>query len=145
MNYTNSTFSELITKISNARFWDLPKMLAEALRKIQQPKYKVYTALLSQSGTDAPIATVLENSLGGDVIWSYVGIGIYRATLPNGFSLNKTGIIVGSNINISEVDSATLNSNDLSASSFLLNTYDLNTQAFNGVLSNTLIEVRVYN
>ena len=26
--------------------------------------YKVYTALLSQSGTDAPVATVLENTLG---------------------------------------------------------------------------------
>lgn len=27
---------------------------------------KVYQALLTQSGTDAPVATVLENSLGGD-------------------------------------------------------------------------------
>lgn len=30
--------------------------------------YKVYTALLTQTGTDAPVATVLENTLGGTPI-----------------------------------------------------------------------------
>ena len=34
--------------------------------------YLVYTALLTQSGTDAPVATVLENTLGGTVTWSYI-------------------------------------------------------------------------
>lgn len=33
--------------------------------------YKVYSALLTQTGTDAPVATVLENSLGGEVTYEY--------------------------------------------------------------------------
>ena len=52
--------------------------------------YKVYTALLTQSGTDAPVATVLENTLGGTVVWSRLGIGSFRATLVGAFTLNKT-------------------------------------------------------
>lgn len=52
--------------------------------------YKVYTALLTQSGTDAPVATVLENTLGGTVVWSYDDAGQYRATLTSAFTENKT-------------------------------------------------------
>lgn len=39
--------------------------------------YKVYTALLTQSGTDAPVATVLDNTLGSDVIFTRSSIGTY--------------------------------------------------------------------
>lgn len=52
--------------------------------------YKVYTALLTQSGTDAPVATVLENTLGGDVVWSYENVGVYNGTLVGAFTENKT-------------------------------------------------------
>lgn len=52
--------------------------------------YKVYTALLSQSGTNAPVATVLENTLGGTVVWSYSGTGSYQATLTGAFTSQKT-------------------------------------------------------
>lgn len=52
--------------------------------------YLVYTALLSQSGTDAPVATVLENTLGGTVVWSYDDVGSYIATLAGVFAANKT-------------------------------------------------------
>jgi len=39
--------------------------------------YQVYTALLTQTGTDAPIPTVLENTLGVTPAWIRVGVGIY--------------------------------------------------------------------
>jgi hypothetical protein len=52
--------------------------------------YKVYTALLSQTGTNAPVATVLENTLGGTVVWSRVDTGMYLATLTGAFTGNKT-------------------------------------------------------
>jgi len=45
---------------------------------------KVYRALLTQSGTDAPNATVLENSV-GPAIWTRVGSGDYRLTLAGAF------------------------------------------------------------
>lgn len=52
--------------------------------------YKVYTALLTQSGTDAPVATVLQNTLGGTVVWTRDDVGIYTATLALAFTTNKT-------------------------------------------------------
>lgn len=51
---------------------------------------KVYKALLTQAGTDAPVATVLENTLGGEVVWTRNDVGDYRGTLANAFPNNKT-------------------------------------------------------
>ncbi len=45
----------------------------------------VYRALLAQTGTAAPVATVLENSLGHDVSWSRAGSGLYFGTVGGGF------------------------------------------------------------
>jgi hypothetical protein len=51
--------------------------------------YLVYTALLTQSGTDAPVATVLENTLGGAVALNYDGVGGYYAA-SSAFTEGKT-------------------------------------------------------
>lgn len=56
---------------------------------------KVYRALLTQSGTDAPVATVLENTLGGTVVWTYSNSGIYTATLAGAFRAGKTVCLTG--------------------------------------------------
>lgn len=47
---------------------------------------KVYVALLTQTGTDAPVATVLQNTLGGTVVWSRNGTGEYYGTLLGAFT-----------------------------------------------------------
>lgn len=47
--------------------------------------YKAYSALISQTGTSAPTAVVLENTLGGTPVFSYVGSGEYRLTLTGAF------------------------------------------------------------
>lgn len=52
--------------------------------------YKVYTALVLQSGTAAPISTVLENSLSGIPTWTYNSAGNYTLTLAGEFTTNKT-------------------------------------------------------
>lgn len=52
--------------------------------------YLVYTALLTQTGTDAPVATVLQNTLGGTVVWTRADTGQYAATLTGVFLDNKT-------------------------------------------------------
>jgi len=57
---------------------------------------KVYAALLTQTGTDAPTATVLENTLGGTVVWTRGGGGRYNATLAGAFTANKTAVNSGS-------------------------------------------------
>ena len=48
-----------------------------------------YVALLTQSGTDAPIPIVLENTI-GPITWSYEGVGYYGANSDNLFTDGKT-------------------------------------------------------
>jgi hypothetical protein len=52
--------------------------------------YKVYTALLTQTGTNAPVAIVLDNTLDGTIIWTRTTDGIYVGTLAGAFVTNKT-------------------------------------------------------
>lgn len=57
--------------------------------------YLVYRALLSQSGTDAPTAIVLENTLGETPTFSYAGAGTYGLnTVGNVFTTNKTFVML---------------------------------------------------
>jgi len=51
---------------------------------------KVYRALFTQTGTDAPVATVLENTLGDEVVWSRSDVGVYRLEVTSAFTPNKT-------------------------------------------------------
>ena len=53
--------------------------------------YKVYTAFLNQTGTNIPVATVFENTI-GTITWSRNFEGDYMATLTgqNIFTINKT-------------------------------------------------------
>ena len=97
--------------------------------------YKVYTALLSQSGTNAPVATVLENTL-GEVTFSSLD-GIYNTATSIGlFTNNKTIVFLGAG-------------NDPAYSNQVF-VEDINTILFNvstseDAMNNTSIEIRVYN
>ena len=53
------------------------------------PPYRVYTALLTQTGTDAPEAIVLENTI-GDIWFTYQQSGIYIINSNNLFTEGKT-------------------------------------------------------
>lgn len=138
-NYTELTFTELVTKIGKSRFFHLPKMLEEILGRLvpQEPKYKVYTALLNQSGTDAPVATVLENTL-GNIVWSYDDIGSYIATSDSLFGNHKGGFTQDTNVcfrRVTFINDSILNLATLSPS----------TSFTDGLLTDALIEIRVYN
>ena len=54
---------------------------------------KTYRALLSQAAGAAPTATVLENSLGGTVVWARGSAGTYTGTLTGAFTSAKTFIM----------------------------------------------------
>ena len=94
--------------------------------------YKVYTALLTQTSTNPPIATVLENTI-GNITWSYEGVGTYNATLIGAFTLNKTYCP------IAIVNSAP----DLIIPNLNLDFIEFITG--DGILNNTPIEIRIYN
>ena len=57
--------------------------------------YKEYVALLSQSGTSAPVATVLQNELGEVPVFSRDGTGeYYLTTTGDVFTANKTSVTI---------------------------------------------------
>jgi hypothetical protein len=106
--------------------------------------YKVYTALLSQSGTNAPVATVLENTLGGTVVWSRNVTGAYTATLTGAFTTNKTFINIS---NTSAGANPPLNyviAYKTSVNTVVIQTY-YNGAGNDTLLDNSSIEIRVYN
>ena len=51
---------------------------------------KVWAGILSQTGTDAPVASVIYNTLGGTIVWSRDGAGVYTGTLASAFTVGKT-------------------------------------------------------
>ena len=108
--------------------------------------YKVYTALISQSGTNAPVATVLENTLGGTVVWTRIGTGQYEATLSSAFTVDKTvPIYINGSFVVKRIDILRTGS-----STVLINTFTEPTHG-NYTLSDSLlgggasVEFRVYN
>jgi hypothetical protein len=108
-----------------------------------QPTYKVYTALMSQTGTNAPTAIVLENTI-GSILWTRVSAGVYRATLADTFLIDKLFIPCPSN----GFDSS-VNTGGGGASYKLARNNDaiiqLTTSSIDDVLNYTPIEIRVYN
>lgn len=52
--------------------------------------YKVYRAIINQTGTNPPVATVLENTLGINPTYAYVGAGQYTLTSVGSFPVDKT-------------------------------------------------------
>jgi len=86
----------------------IPKQIADASTEAEKVTfqqvsdlilpYRIYVAKITQSGTSAPSATVLQNTLGGTPVWSRTGTGTYVATLANAFTANTTVCFVNSAI-----------------------------------------------
>jgi hypothetical protein len=108
--------------------------------------YKVYTALLTQSGNDAPVATVLENTI-GNIVWSRTSDGVYYATLVGAFPDENKFFTLNS---ITEISSSNVSVYWNDTDSFQLNTYSGNgfSQPYapqDGIIFKYPIEIRVYN
>jgi hypothetical protein len=99
-------FSTLIeAKTAIGRIQEQVSSLQEKYPEVSKPEItnyvnfdggvKVYKAILNQSGTDAPVATVLVNTLGGTVVWTRDFTGIYSGTLTGVFLANKTLVFLG--------------------------------------------------
>ncbi len=114
---------------------------------------KVYVALLTQTGTDAPVATVLQNTLGGTVVWSRGGAGNYIGTLAGAFPLDKTALFINSGFDATDWDGSgnfkivTLRSTG-SENSVHLNVVTipdgLIIELNDDLLDNTMVKIEVY-
>lgn len=51
--------------------------------------YRVYVATLTQSGSNAPVATVIENTLPGTPVWYRRSAGVYDCVLSSSFSASS--------------------------------------------------------
>lgn len=108
------------------------------------PAYKVYSALLTQTGIDPPGVTVLENTLGVDPVWYRTSQGNYRAEAIGVFTLGKTVVIPGV-INFTSLN----NSVPATIDNVYIETVGIGLSPLPGpddnLLNNTFIEIRVYN
>ena len=105
--------------------------------------YKVYTALLTQTGTNAPTAIVLENTLGGTIVWSRETQGQYVGTLANAFSLDCTIVFATTGWKGTILTNAfPVNINSISVETF--STTD-SLYRVDDSMDKTTIEIRVYN
>lgn len=103
---------------------------------IRQKEYLVYSALLTQSGTNAPVATILENTLIGTPTWNYLNPASYSATLTGGFTVGKTMILPSS---------TTFATGDyFTVTDIQTNLIEVSTSANNSIPTFFNIEIRVY-
>lgn len=111
------------------------------------PAYKVYTALVTQEGVDSvPFAVELENTI-GDISYTYNAVGRYSIISDSLFTSGKTTIFVGPLSNGLVNGFCVLNSVDVSEIIIFTNTIDAFSTIINEnqMLTNTPIEIRVYN
>ena len=150
----------LLEKINNLTWYDLINKLKDILKGLagqggDSRPYKVYTALLSQSGTNAPVATVLENTTGLNITYGYSLVGKYSVSLNSPIPKQQVTIEV-SNFRYSN----TLGDGGILFLEMIddvtnIGTYQLHTKFrtnaaatisfLNNALLNNKIEIRVYN
>jgi hypothetical protein len=120
------------------------------IKKNFELPYKVYSALLTQTGATDPTAIVLENTL-GTITFDYFTAGYYNILSSNLFVLDKTFIF----INLARFDSPTSQPTICMASYFDLSTINLYSYYYDFALTrffpaddliiNGSLEIRVYN
>lgn len=102
--------------------------------------YKVYTGLISQTGTNDPTVVIMENTI-GNIVWQRIAAGQYTATLTNAFTVDKTYLVVGPFQYLYNTSCTFLRNN----ASILGLANQTNNIIGDGILDNTPIEIRVYN
>jgi hypothetical protein len=103
---------------------------------------KIYKALLTQSGDTAPTVSVLENTLGGTVVWTRQSAGTYVGTLSGAFTANKTACFTGTTYG------ATYGGTDFNVNNVntvYLYTFDhVDMMTKDGYLNNTLVVIEIF-
>lgn len=106
--------------------------------------YKVYTALLTQSGTSAPVATVLENQLDVDLTWQRANAGDYELVASEAiFDNTKVFLILSSGFPTSSIPFEVLCQVKFS-NTIEVCTASGSTNLADNLLKNSFFEIRVY-
>lgn len=109
---------------------------------IQKVAPKVYTALLSQTGTNDPVAAVLGTNSVGVITWTRNSAGSYTGALTGAFPNGKTFVIIG---NANGNTDTQMFTRAFRASDNTINiSMQDSGQQFVDVFNNVSIEIRVY-
>jgi hypothetical protein len=115
------------------------------VEKIVVTPYVVYTALITQSGTASPTVTILENTI-GSIDWTRDSTGAYKGTSLNlvpPFTNDKTIAFISGSRNSYSIP-VFYDITRFSDDEIAIYTYQSGTNT-DGMLSDTSIEIRVYN
>ncbi len=105
--------------------------------------YKIYTALLTQTEENDPTAIVLENTLGGEIVWTRMYRGAYTAVLAGAFTVGKTAIFTTPGF--SEMTFLTCIESNYDSDVIFVQTCQGPWDLSDGMLRKTSIEIKVYN
>jgi hypothetical protein len=115
----------------------------------------VYTALLTQTGTNAPVATVLENTTDLNITYTYSLVGKYIINLNSPIPKQKVTIEVSNFRYASTLGDSGIYFLEMVDDVANIGIYQLNTKFrtnaaaaitfANGALNNNKIEIRIYN
>lgn len=102
------------------------------------PQIRVYIAKLTQTSTNSPTVTIIQNTL-GNIVWTRDDVGTYIATLNNAFQLNKTSITIGINDQGGTIHGGRTDNNTIA-----IYTTDTSNSASDNILNNCFIEIKAY-
>jgi hypothetical protein len=120
--------------------------IADGVATVDLP-YKVYSAIITQTETNAPVATVLENTLGVTMTWSRVAEGSYKVTASSGIFLEAKTWTTTNNINISGTTYFDINRGNNTEVFVASSIYDSGTPPYipaDGIIAALSLEIRVY-
>lgn len=118
-------------------------------KPFQVNNYRSYQAIVSQTGTSAPSAVQMLNELGATMTWARTSAGLYTLTAGSAvLTANKTVIILSNPVtglvSYTVVVTSTTVITLLSILASVIATV-LTAVATDALLTNLLVEVRVYN
>jgi len=140
---TGKELAEVKTKLIN--------LTQAELEQIQNAdSYLVYTALLTQTGTNAPAATVLKNTLGVNITPERGGTGVYRLVRSSGeWDQLKTSLQIGTSFAFDgDTGQASIYHMNGQPTKIVIATAEFATDGTVSFIDNslikTLVEIRVY-
>ena len=130
----------VIDDYQSAGVYTTKKITVANLKSELGLEYTKLVCLISQSGTDAPTLTILENTTGATFSAVRQTQGVYQiTTLSSVFTDNKT-LIIANNF----AYPYTIDISRTGATNLTIGTYD-DVSTSDDVLSNSSLEVRIYN
>ena len=140
INYTNLTWEQLLRKVGN--WFDHPKAILEALKRLHNNSnalpYKTYIALLNQTGTNAPVPTVLMNTTGGIITWEYSSDGEYFIKSDGLFAGNVGGFVQDTNLSFARL-------RKIDNNTIYLSMFNATPEISDGLLNDAMIELKIFN